>query len=114
MVKKSIALLLLLTALLPLAALAADAASPAAARRLKSQVLPILPDMARQMNLQGAVRLEVDIAADGSVTSVRALGGHPILIQSAEQAVRKWRFQPGPASRTVVEFNFHPDARTAR
>jgi TonB family protein len=76
---------------------------------VKSQILPIIPDMAKQMNLKGTVRLEVEIAADGTVKSTRPLGGHPLLIQSAEQAIRKWRYEPGPVTKTVVEFNFHQE-----
>ena len=76
-------------------------------RKVKSEVRPEVPAMARQMKLKGTVRLEVEVAADGTVKSTKPLGGHPLLIQSAEQAVRKWRFEPGPAGKTVVEFNFH-------
>lgn len=83
-----------------------SAAHAQAGRKVRSQVRPELPEMARQMKLRGAVRLEVDVAADGTVKSTKALGGHPLLLQCAEQAVRKWRFEPGPAGKTVVEFNF--------
>jgi protein TonB len=76
------------------------------ARKVKSQVAPSLPEIAKRLALQGTVRLEVEINPDGKVKSVKALGGHPILIQSAEDAVRKWRFEPGAASKEVVEFNF--------
>lgn len=75
-------------------------------RKVRSQVRPELPEMARQMKLKGTVRLEVEVAADGSVKATKPLGGHPLLIQSAEQAVRKWRFEPGAAGKTVVEFDF--------
>lgn len=75
-------------------------------RRIKSQVLPSLPEMAQHMGLRGTVRLEIEIAADGTVKSTKALGGHPLLVQSAERAVRKWRYVPGPPSKTIVEFNF--------
>ncbi len=78
-------------------------------RKVKSQIQPTVPEMARHMNLKGTVRLEVEIGADGSVKSTKALGGHPLLIQSAEQAIRKWRYEPGPPTKTVVEFNFHQD-----
>jgi len=87
-----------------LALLSAGAEQP---RKIKSQVVPTLPEMAKQMSLKGTVRLEVEIDADGAVKSTRALGGHPLLIQSAEAAIRKWRYEPGPPTRTVVEFNFH-------
>ncbi len=103
-VKKSVVLVLLAALGLPLAGVAEELP-----RKVKSQVQPILPEMARHMNLKGTVRLEVEIGPDGSVKSTKALGGHPMLIQSAEQAIRKWRYEPGPPTKTVVEFNFHQD-----
>ena len=76
-------------------------------RKIKSQVMPTRPEMAKQMNLKGTVRLEVEIGGDGVVKATKPLGGHPLLIQAAEAAMRKWRYEPGPPSKTVVEFNFH-------
>ena len=52
------------------------------------------------------MKIEVAIAANGSVKSVKPLGGHPLLIQSASEALRKWRFAPGPETTTIVEFHF--------
>lgn len=75
-------------------------------RKIKHQVQPAVPPIARQMGISGTVRLEIQIAADGSVKSAKPLGGHPLLIQSAEDAVRKWRFEPGSPSKQIVEFNF--------
>ena len=89
--------------------LASSAAFAGSVRKIKSQVQPDIPEIARRMHLKGTVRLEVEVAADGKVTSTRALGGHPLLIESAEQAVRKWRYEPGPAAKLVVEFNFHQE-----
>jgi TonB family protein len=103
-VKKAVAILLVTMVF----ALASPAYADQA-RKIKSQVQPTIPEMARQMRLNGAVRLEVEIGADGTVKSTKALGGHPLLIESAEQAIRKWRYEPGPPTKTVVEFNFHQD-----
>ena len=75
-------------------------------RKIKHQVPPAVPPIARQMGLTGTVRLEIQIAADGTVKSAKPLAGHPLLIQSAEDAVRKWRYEPGPPSKEIVEFNF--------
>ena len=102
--RKIIIILLLIMAALPLAGAAAETS-----RKVKSQVQPILPEMARHMNLKGTVRLEVEIGPEGTVKSTKALGGHPVLIQCAEEAIHKWRFEPGPATKTVIEFNFHRD-----
>lgn len=105
-VKKIVLLLLLVVLGLPLAGLAAETEMP---RKVKSQVQPVLPEIAKHMALKGTVRLEVEIGADGFVKNTRALGGHPLLIQSAEDAIKKWRYEPGPPTKTVVEFNFHQD-----
>ena len=102
--KKSVAIFLATLVLV-----LANSAYADQARKIKSQIQPILPEMARHMNLKGTVRLEVEIGSDGTVKSTKALGGHPLLIQSAEQAIRKWRYEPGPPTKTVVEFNFHQD-----
>lgn len=84
---------------------ASTAAEPA--RKVVIQVKPAYPELARQMNVTGTVKIEVVIAADGSVKSLKPIGGHPLLIQSASEALRKWRFAPGPETTTIVEFQFH-------
>jgi TonB family protein len=78
------------------------------ARKVVNRVKPAYPELARQMNATGTVRIEVVIAADGSVKSLKPIGGHPLLIQSASEALRKWRFAPGPETTTIVEFQFQP------
>lgn len=88
-------------------------ASAFAARKIKQQVAPAMSAIARRMGLRGTVRLEIEIAADGTVKSDKPLGGHPLLIQSAENAVRKWRFEPGPPAREIIEFNFQPEKEKA-
>jgi hypothetical protein len=41
------------------------------------------------------------------VKSSRAVGGHPLLVQSCQEAVKDWRFEPGPEETTqIVEFDF--------
>ncbi|MBZ5630347.1 MAG: energy transducer TonB [Acidobacteriia bacterium] len=77
-------------------------------RKVVNRVQPAYPDLARQMNVTGTVKIEVVIAANGSVKSLKPLGGHPLLIQSASEALRRWRFAPGPETTTIVEFKFHP------
>jgi TonB family protein len=47
------------------------------------------------------VKLEVVVREDGSVQSAKVLGGNPVLIDAATDAVRKWRFEA--ASRETVE-----------
>jgi len=49
------------------------------------------------------------VSPDGTVKKVEPVGGSPILIQAAEQAVSSWKFAPaGGDSREVVEMRFNP------
>lgn len=100
---KTVMALLLGIALLPTGAPGADGD----ARKIKVRVEPEYPQLARQMHMTGTVKIEVIVAANGTVKSTRVLGGHPLLVQSAEQAIKRWRYEPGPESTTVVEFRFH-------
>ncbi len=62
--------------------------------RLARRVDPIYPDTARQVGLEGAVRLRVAIARDGSIEDVKALSGDPLLVEAASDAVKQWRYRP--------------------
>lgn len=62
--------------------------------RLISRIEPAYPLAARRAHRAGEVVLEVDVAEDGSVSSVRTLKGDPILAAAAREAVRTWRYQP--------------------
>ena len=56
--------------------------------------VPIYPELARRIRLQGDVAVEVIISPQGRVESVRAVSGHPMLTQTALDAARAWRFEP--------------------
>lgn len=75
-------------------------------RKLKTKVNPQYPELARRMNVTGSVRLELIVAANGQVKSVKPLGGHPLLIDAAESAVKQWKYEPGPEATEVVEIRF--------
>jgi TonB family protein len=76
-------------------------------RKAKSKVNPQFSDLARQMHLSGKVKIEIVIAPDGHVKSARALGGHPVLVQSCLEAVKDWKYETGPEDSTqVIEFDF--------
>ena len=62
-------------------------------RALVQRTAPIYPPLARNMALQGVVRLEAVVAPDGSVKAVEVKGGHPVLAQAAANAVRQWHWQ---------------------
>jgi protein TonB len=76
-------------------------------RRVSSKVSPIYPDLAKRAKIVGMVRLEATIAPNGTVKHVKALGGHPLLVEAAMDAIKKWRYVPASEeSVTVVEFRF--------
>jgi TonB family protein len=82
--------------------------SAEAARRIVRQTPPVYPEMARKIGLGGTVKVVAVIAADGDVKSVEPVGGSPLLIKAAEDAVAKWKFAPGTESRQTVELHFNP------
>jgi TonB family protein len=76
-------------------------------RPVKRLVQPLVPELARKLNLTGTVKVEVLIAPDGTVKRTRVVGGHPVLAAAAESAAQKSTFQPGPSETTeVIEFKF--------
>lgn len=79
-------------------------------RKVIQRVAPVYPELAKRMHITGLVRFEVVIRPDGSVKSMKAVGGNPLLIQSAMDAIRKWKYKPAPEETTgIVELNFDPD-----
>jgi TonB family protein len=78
-------------------------------RRIKSKVNPVYPDIARKLGLVGAVRLEITVATNGTVKDTKVIGGNPILVNAAIDAVKRWKFESGnDESVGVVEFKFDP------
>jgi TonB family protein len=76
-------------------------------RRVVSKILPVYPEVAKRNSVAGVVRLEVTVREDGSVRSIRILGGSPILVQSATNAVYKWKFARARAeTKEVIEIVF--------
>ena len=103
-------LVLIFLLMLTVAPAPAQDATPPQERKVVLRVNPAYPDLARRMHLAGVVKLQVTIAADGSVKSVSPLGGNPVLLKSAQEAVSRWKYTPAPEeTREVVELRF--DAR---
>jgi TonB family protein len=77
------------------------------ARKVKTSVQPAYPELARRMNIVGVVKVQVVVAANGSVKSAKVVGGHPLLGTAAMDAVKKWRFEAASEETTgVVPFKF--------
>jgi len=62
--------------------------------RAVERVEPAYPALARQTRIQGTVRLHAIIGTDGHVEELEVISGHPLLVQAAMEAARKWRYAP--------------------
>jgi TonB family protein len=60
------------------------------------------PELAKRGHLSGKVKVELVIAASGSVKSVRLVGGNPVFEQSALDAAKQWKFEASEAETKAV------------
>lgn len=70
---------------------------------LTRRVEPGYPPLARQLRVSGQVHLRAIISTDGSIESLQVMDGHPLLVQSAMDAVRQWHYQPTKLNGQPVE-----------
>ncbi len=77
------------------------------------RVDPQYPQMAKIAHIQGNVVLQCMIDQQGNVATVKAISGHPILIQAALDAVKQWKYKPflingqAVSIETTVTVTFH-------
>lgn len=84
-----------------------SAQEDAVSRKIKSRVTPTYPEIARRMAITGRVKLSVVIAANGSVKETKVIGGHPILVNAAMDAVKRWKYEPSSSETSgTVEITF--------
>lgn len=85
-----------------------EAAVESAKRKVKTKVTPEFPALAKQMNVTGKVKIEATISTDGRVTNTKVVGGSPLLVSSAVDALKRWRFEAAPKETTeIIEFDFN-------
>ena len=78
-------------------------------RKLVVKINPSYPELARRLQLSGTVRMLVTVAPDGTAKKIELLGGSPLLTQTAQSVVQKWKWQPAAdETRELVEITFHP------
>jgi TonB family protein len=89
---------------------AAQTSSPSTSeRKVTARVAPVYPELARRMRLQGTVKIEAVVKPNGTVKSTRVLGGNPVLVDAAAEAVNKWKFESGPSETAeIVQVTFAP------
>ncbi len=86
---------------LSLAALGAGVLTPTpvraqeqeAARKITKKVMPVFSRLAREARMTGTVKLTAVVSPDGNVKSVHVIGGNPLFVSSAEEAVKQWKFE---------------------
>jgi periplasmic protein TonB len=78
-------------------------------RKVVSKVMPQYPSLARTMSLEGVVRADVLVAPNGKAKSVEVRGGHPVLVDAAQNALRQWKWEPAAHdTHETVELRFKP------
>jgi|ERR671924_1224630 TonB family protein len=76
-------------------------------RKVVRREEPEYPELAKKMNLHGAVKLKIWISPDGAVRRLEYVGGHPILAESALKAVKNWHYETASKeSNTVVVLKY--------
>lgn len=76
-------------------------------RKVKTKADPVYPALARSLHLSGTVRIQVTVAPNGTIKSTKVIGGNPVLVQSALQALEKWKFEPANEETTgIIPFKF--------
>jgi TonB family protein len=78
-------------------------------RKAKTKVAPAYPELARRMNITGTVKVLVVVSPNGSLKDTKVVGGNPLLVNAAMDALKKWKFEPADSESTgTVEFKFQP------
>jgi TonB family protein len=65
-----------------------------AAYNLQESLPPIYPPLAKAAHVQGTVKLEIRIGADGHVKDTTVISGHPLLIKAAMDAAKQYVYKP--------------------
>ncbi len=72
-------------------------------KRLTASPLPVYPELARRAGIEGIVKLQVKVKADGTIEVQKVLQGEPVLADAATAALKKWRANPASINGTRVE-----------
>ena len=64
------------------------------AGNLQTKIDPVYPAIAKANRIAGTVILHAVISKSGSIENLQVISGHPMLTQSALEAVRRWKYKP--------------------
>lgn len=78
-------------------------------RKVVVRTSPVYPELARKAHLQGIVKVEAVVRPNGTVKTTRVVGGNPVLVEAATDAVSRWKFEPESNETTeVIQLTFVP------
>ena len=76
-------------------------------RKVISRVQVTYPKVAQQMRLRGTVKVSATVAPSGKVVRTDLIGGSPVFVPYALNAVTLLKWEPGPKETTeIVEIDF--------
>jgi len=89
-----------------------EATHEANSRKIRAEVYPRYPELARKFQLKGIVKIEATVSPDGNVKKTRVIGGSPLLADAALEAAKQWIYEPG-LKETVetIDFSFQYNSR---
>jgi protein TonB len=73
------------------------------AAKMVRQIMPVYPPIAKTAHISGTVTLHAVIGKDGTVQNLEYVSGPPLLMKSAMDAVKQWRYQPTQLNGDPVE-----------
>lgn len=68
------------------------------------KVPPIYPDEAKRTGIQGSIRMEILVTAEGRVQRIRVVSGTPLIDRAAVDALKQWTFEPAKRKGKAVPF----------
>jgi len=75
--------------------------------RLMNSAKPLYPPLARASRIEGTVKFDARICADGHVAKLQLISGPPMLVEAAAESVRQWVYKPSPLEvQTTIDVNF--------
>ena len=77
--------------------------------KLTHRVEPRYPRLAVDARVSGTVRFTAVIARNGEIQNLQLISGHPLLAQSARDAVKQWRYEPTLLNGSPVEVSTQID-----
>jgi hypothetical protein len=79
-------------------------------RKVLTRVTPQDPSVAHGLRIQGVVRVDAIVAPSGIAKTVEIKGGHPLLGQTACNAIRLWKWEPAShESHELIEIKFNSE-----